>query len=149
MHGSWIADNNVATSSRLLKTAIEDLPMRAATASLRPVTFRYKRGPEAKHIRFGFVAEEVAAAVPELVRTLPGGTLGIVMSDIVAIVFAKVQRVEQTLTVLLSMEERQEGRVRAAENEARTLRRELEALRKENEVERLRLARIERHLGYS
>ena len=91
--------------------------MRAATASLRPVTFRYKRGPEAKYIRFGFVAEEVAAAVPELVRTLPGGTLGIVMSDIVAIVFAKVQRVEQTLTVLLSMEER--------------------------------LARIERHLGFS
>jgi hypothetical protein len=117
LHGSWIADNNVATSSRLLKTAIEDLPMRAATASLRPVTFRYKRGPEAKHIRFGFVAEEVAAAVPELVRTLPGGTLGIVMSDIVAIVFAKVQRVEQTLTVLLSME--------------------------------ARLARIERHLGFS
>ena len=43
----------------------------------------------------------------------------------------------------------QEGRVRAAENEAWTLRRELEALRKENEVERLRLARIERHLGFS
>jgi hypothetical protein len=89
-----------------LKTAIEDLPTRAVTASLRPVAFRYKRGPEAKHTRFGFVAEEVAAAVPELVRTLPGGTLGVVMSDIIAIIFAKVQRLEQKLAAHLSLEAR-------------------------------------------
>merc|ERR1712159_418358 len=101
-----VADTNVATSSRFLKTAIEDLPTRAITASLRPVAFRYKRGPEAKYTRFGFIAEEVAEEVPELVRTLPGGTSGIVMSDIIAIIFAKVQRVEQKLALVLSMEAR-------------------------------------------
>lgn len=35
---------------------------------LRPVSFFLKRGPEAKHVRYGFVAQEVERILPGMVR---------------------------------------------------------------------------------
>eukprot|EP00427_Karlodinium_veneficum_P018485 CAMPEP_0169144276 /NCGR_PEP_ID=MMETSP1015-20121227/46151_1 /TAXON_ID=342587 /ORGANISM="Karlodinium micrum, Strain CCMP2283" /LENGTH=242 /DNA_ID=CAMNT_0009211507 /DNA_START=62 /DNA_END=788 /DNA_ORIENTATION=- len=36
---------------------------------LRPVSFKFKDGPEAKHSRYGFVAQEIEKVLPEMVHT--------------------------------------------------------------------------------
>ena len=38
---------------------------------LRPVSFNFKNSAEAKQLRFGFIADEVEAVLPQVVRDLP------------------------------------------------------------------------------
>ncbi|CAE8621523.1 unnamed protein product, partial [Polarella glacialis] len=52
-------------------------PGRASRAStidwllreLRPVSYKFRDGPEAKHARYGFVAQELEKIMPDMVRT--------------------------------------------------------------------------------
>jgi hypothetical protein len=39
---------------------------------LRPVSYNFRRGSDAKNIRFGFIAQEMENILPEVVRTMPG-----------------------------------------------------------------------------
>jgi hypothetical protein len=126
LHGSWSSEATVTTSDRRLKRDIqpveeavrelhasragskepEDASLSWLLRALRPVAYRFKRGSEAKYQRFGFIADEVAALMPDLARPLdPRDTStdpvsGLVYSDLIALLVAQVQRLESRLDSL-------------------------------------------------
>eukprot|EP00913_Durusdinium_trenchii_P014476 g13580.t1 len=84
LHGTWTADNAVSTSDRRLKKSIIPLyeAMKGQGQSeeaegvswvlrqLRPVSFKFKNGPEAKYSRYGFIAQELQEVLPSVVRSV-------------------------------------------------------------------------------
>merc|ERR1711879_345608 len=97
LHGTWTADNTVTASDRRLKKSIVPLykevaesarnlgtdaaelqqrPMGTERSSvvnwvlreLRPVSFKFRHGPDAKYSRYGFVAQELQQVLPGVVR---------------------------------------------------------------------------------
>lgn len=136
LHGAWTADATVTTSDRRLKKNIEplyrtiaqqalqrggaqqnrDQPVSWLLRELRPVSFNLKHGPEAKYLKFGFIAQELETVFPNLVRTVENTDLKAVASqDLIAV-----------LTLALQ-----------------TLQKDFEDARRELEEQRLRLARLE------
>jgi len=120
LHGAWYADNMVYISDRRLKTSIRplvaELDARAASAGavmssvgdgaawvlrqLRPVSYYFKRDAEAKHQRFGFIAQEVAETIPQVVQedtSRAESVKGIVYQDFIAIFTAILQSVSGRL----------------------------------------------------
>jgi len=84
---------------------------------LRPVSFYLKRGPEAKYLKFGFIAQELEQVFPNLVRTVgQDDTKAVASQDLIAV-----------LTLALQ-----------------TLQKELDDHRKELEEQRARMLRLER-----
>jgi len=97
LHGVWMSDVSISTSDRSLKENIKPLQetllsnqrKRAAASptseqgaekpngaswllrQLRPVSYNFKQGAEAKHMRFGFIADEIEQVLPQVVRELP------------------------------------------------------------------------------
>jgi len=101
LHGMWMADTVVAVSDRRLKEKIspitraletnykafgvesgrrQDGPKRPSQRpqalswvlrQLRPVSYNFKKGSDAKNIRFGFIADEMQRVLPQVVRELP------------------------------------------------------------------------------
>jgi hypothetical protein len=96
----WMADTVVAVSDRRLKEKIlpinraletnykalgvesdrrQDGPKRSGgpqalswvLRQLRPVSYNFKKGTDAKSIRFGFIADEMQRVLPQVVRELP------------------------------------------------------------------------------
>lgn len=127
MHGMWTSDATVTTSDRRLKRDI--VPVEAAVAelgavqsgagqgpsdatlswllrSLRPVAYRFKRGAESKYQRFGFIADEVRALLPDLTRPIDKDdrsedpVSGLVYSDLIALLVAQLQRLEARINRL-------------------------------------------------
>eukprot|EP00928_Gymnodinium_smaydae_P035424 TRINITY_DN2492_c0_g4_i5.p1 TRINITY_DN2492_c0_g4~~TRINITY_DN2492_c0_g4_i5.p1 ORF type:complete len:326 (+),score=72.06 TRINITY_DN2492_c0_g4_i5:106-1083(+) len=127
LHGYWYSDFIVHTSDRRLKKNIrplvEELELardrsvaaastrgRSAAAAraddgatwllreLRPVSYQFKRPVESKSAqRFGFIADEVEAAIPQVVHALPGETSthkGILYQDLIAILTAALQSLQ-------------------------------------------------------
>jgi len=90
LHGTWVADSTISQSDRRLKDNIRPLsyaleqnlkkgdtegdsePVRPAASwvlrQLRPVSYNFKKGMEAKFMRFGFIADEVEQVLPQVVR---------------------------------------------------------------------------------
>lgn len=68
---------------------------------MRPVSYNFKKGPEAKYVRFGFIADELEQVVPQVVRTLPQDQQGVdgqeeprkgvVYPDLIAVLTAAVK----------------------------------------------------------
>lgn len=108
LHGAWSADSTISTSDRRLKEAIapiEDVlglhapkgedPALWTLRELRPVSFRLKRSSESK-TRLGFMADELEAVLPELIRDLPSDPRrsdvpdpkGVVYQDLIALLAA-------------------------------------------------------------
>lgn len=112
LHGLWKADTILSTSDERLKKDVQDLEHVLARPSgsfrqddvgswvlreLRPVAFRFKDSPEAKHesisapLRFGFLAQDLERIMPDLVRTSAGAADGseqlksVVYQDIIAV----------------------------------------------------------------
>lgn len=84
---------------------------------LRPVSFNLKHGPEAKHLKFGFIAQELETVFPNLVRTVgKDDTKAVASQDLIAV-----------LTLALQ-----------------TLQKEFDDTRRELEEQRIRVARLER-----
>lgn len=113
LHGSWVADNTVSTSDRRLKKsivplykAIETEGEEGAQASsvswvlrqLRPVSFKFKQGPEAKYSRYGFVAQELQQVLPSLVRKVEDDHLAVVYQDLIALLTAAAQMLQEKVT---------------------------------------------------
>jgi len=97
LHGVWMANTPVTTSDRRMKTNIQDLhdtintvardspgtrsaedPLGNEESSsrwllreLRPVSYNFKQGSESRHVRFGFIADEMEKVLPQVIRTLP------------------------------------------------------------------------------
>jgi len=114
LHGVWFSDNLVHISDRSLKTSIrplvEMLDTRASGAGsreggaewvlreLRPVSYKFKAGSEAKMHRFGFIANEIAQTIPQVIREKPnGGVMGLVYQDLIAVLTAALQSVQRRL----------------------------------------------------
>jgi len=102
LHGTWVSDVTISTSDRRLKKNIKSIDQtlaqnyaekegasnkpeaggadaggRSSAATwvlrqLRPVSYNFRKGPEAKHMRFGFIADEIEQVLPQVVRELPG-----------------------------------------------------------------------------
>merc|ERR550537_1161615 len=100
LHGTWSSENMVSMSDRRVKRDIAELAATLPASSadpgarslswtlnaLRPVSFRMKRGPEAKHTQFGFLAQDLELVVPEAVRVDPAtGLYSVSMNSLVAV----------------------------------------------------------------
>eukprot|EP00932_Pfiesteria_piscicida_P018923 SRR837773.5764.p1 GENE.SRR837773.5764~~SRR837773.5764.p1 ORF type:complete len:342 (+),score=81.47 SRR837773.5764:462-1487(+) len=136
LHGAWSSDATVTTSDRRLKKNIEPLyrtiaqqavqrggsqqsqqPVNWLLRELRPVSFNLKHGPEAKYLKFGFIAQELETVFPNLVRTVENtDTKAVASQDLIAV-----------LTLALQ-----------------TLQKDFDDARRELEEQRERLARLER-----
>eukprot|EP00451_Oxyrrhis_marina_P023078 CAMPEP_0204355496 /NCGR_PEP_ID=MMETSP0469-20131031/34182_1 /ASSEMBLY_ACC=CAM_ASM_000384 /TAXON_ID=2969 /ORGANISM="Oxyrrhis marina" /LENGTH=467 /DNA_ID=CAMNT_0051342753 /DNA_START=926 /DNA_END=2329 /DNA_ORIENTATION=- len=119
LHGVWTSDIPLTTSDRRLKTEVTPLLKslgRRMTASgdrpadrgeqdaaawilreLRPVSFKFKAGPDAKSDRFGFVADEVERVLPSLVRAVPTPDgdqpyKGVLYQDLIAVLTLSAQK---------------------------------------------------------
>jgi len=115
LHGVWYSDYIVHTSDRRLKKNIhpimESLDARAAEKGatedsarwvlreLRPVSYQFKRGPESKLQRFGFIADDVQATIPQVVRENPtkNKIKGILYEDLLAVLAAVLQSMQRQL----------------------------------------------------
>jgi len=63
---------------------------------LRPVSFKLKQGPEAKYLKFGFVAQELESVFPNLVRTLGSDdTKAIASQDLIAVLTLAMQMLQK------------------------------------------------------
>lgn len=115
----------------------QDPPIGWLLRELRPVSFKLKSGPEAKYLKFGFIAQELETIFPNLVRNVGGekgaeeGTKAIASQDLIAVLTLALQSLQK------DMDKQREWMLREIEDQ----RRQLAALISEN---RLRMDRIER-----
>jgi hypothetical protein len=115
----------------------QDPPIGWLLRELRPVSFKLKSGPEAKYLKFGFIAQELETIFPNLVRNIGGekgseeGTKAIAHQDLIAVLTLALQSLQK------EMENQRDWMVREIEDQ----RRQLAGLIAEN---RLRMDRIER-----
>lgn len=66
---------------------------------LRPVSFRYKKSSESKHSRYGFVAQELEALLPAVVRADPvSGLRYVSYTDVLAVLVLGAQQTEGQIT---------------------------------------------------
>jgi len=76
---------------------------------LRPVSFNFKDGPEAKYSRYGFIAQELQQVLPGVVRGTGEEHLKVVYQDLIALLTLAAQvlqdRVNQLSDALHKQEE--------------------------------------------
>jgi len=147
LHGMWMADTVVAVSDRRLKDNIKPItdtllknfdasrPEQVRKADkppvlswvlrqLRPVSYTFKQGSDAKNTRFGFIADEMQKVLPQVVRELPhqeGQKMpgekpkqGIVYPDLIAVLAAMMRELSsqvKDLKVRVQAAEREQDRV--------------------------------------
>lgn len=129
LHGEWLFENPVTTSDRRLKTDIKPLYRTIAESDagvsspairsssggsakeqragvvdwvlreLRPVSFVFKKGAEAKteskENRYGFVAQELEKVLPGIVRGEGEGPKAVVYQDLVAVLTLSAQTLQE------------------------------------------------------
>jgi len=149
LHGTWYSDTVISVSDRMLKDNITPLqrtlrqnkeayglpgaePTEGSESStafgwvlrqLRPVSYNFKKGSDAKNMRFGFIADEVERVLPQVVRELPGKEgdpdrkKGIVYPDLIAVLTGMMREFSTQLKAVQS-------RVKTAELELDRLDRE-------------------------
>lgn len=68
---------------------------------LRPVSYSFRKGAESKHMRFGFVADELESVVPQVVRNMGNREVpdqkAVVYQDLIALLTAALQEQQRTL----------------------------------------------------
>jgi hypothetical protein len=108
LHGSWSASTFTVTtliqsSDRRLKTSIAPLARALGRTALdvvnklRPVSYRFKHGPDAKQIRMGFIAQDVEQVLPAMVKTVANGSKAVLMDDMLALVVSSVQAQDERM----------------------------------------------------
>mmetsp|Transcript_84491 Transcript_84491/g.225779 ORF Transcript_84491/g.225779 Transcript_84491/m.225779 type:complete len:485 (-) Transcript_84491:65-1519(-) len=113
LHGLWLADTPVSTSDRRLKQDVVPLlrtltsgreqksdgddPVSWVLRELRPVSYTFKGE---KDTRFGFIADELNRALPQLVRTTQGAYSGVVYQDIIAVLTVTAQAQQSRIETL-------------------------------------------------
>jgi len=132
LHGVWSSDNVVSASDRRLKKDIRPLESTMPHAEvswllreLRPVSFSFRRGPESKHIRYGFIAQELERVLPSMVRE-KDEYKHVIYQDLIALL---------TLTA-----QAQQARLEAMDAEVRALR---EIVTRQGEQTEKRLSALE------
>jgi hypothetical protein len=131
---SMSQDQTLAATS---SSAQQEPPVGWLLRELRPVSFKLKSGPEAKYLKFGFIAQELETIFPNLVRNVGGekgseeGTKAIATQDLIAVLTLAFQNLQK------DMDRQREWMLREIEAQRKTI----DALVHEN---RMRLERIER-----
>jgi hypothetical protein len=87
---------------------------------LRPVSFKFRRGPESKYSRYGFVAQELARVLPQIVREIDGYH-HVRYQDIVAVLTLTAQQQQDQLEALEKTVERERMERLALESRLRSL----------------------------
>merc|ERR1711912_15640 len=78
---------------------------------LRPVSFKFKGGPEAKFSRYGFVAQELQQVLPSVVRTTDDNQhLAVVYQDLIALLTLAAQNLQDRLVTLNEWAKQQDER---------------------------------------
>jgi hypothetical protein len=98
---------------------------------LRPVSFKFRRGPESKYARYGFVAQELVRVLPQIVREIDGYH-HVRYQDIVAVLTLTAQQQQDQL-------EAQQDQLEALEKTVERERMERLALVERERMERLAL----------
>jgi len=133
LHGAWSSDATVTTSDRRLKKNIEPLyqtiahqaqenglfkesakqqPVNWLLRELRPVSFNLKHGPEAKYMKFGFIAQELETVFPNLVRTMGrDDTKSVATQDLIAVLTLALQTLQRDFDEQRLELERQRDRI--------------------------------------
>lgn len=94
----------------------KDQPVGWLLRELRPVSFNLKHGPEAKYLKFGFIAQELETVFPNLVITVgQDDTKAVASQDLIAVLTLALQNLQK----------------------------EFDDTRRELEEQRLRVARLE------
>merc|ERR550514_2358750 len=63
---------------------------------LRPVSFSFRKGPESKHTRYGFMAQDLERVLPTVVRKIDGGRqFSVLYQDMVAVLALAAQSQEE------------------------------------------------------
>lgn len=81
----------------------QDQPIGWLLRELRPVSFKLKSGPEAKYLKFGFIAQELETIFPNLVRNIGGGkesdegTKAIASQDLIAVLTLALQSLQKEM----------------------------------------------------
>lgn len=118
LHGTWSADVSISSSDRSLKTNIQSLEhtLQDGTSrphtgvggilrKLQPVSYTYKgSGAESTKTRFGFIADEMMDALPEITRGLPQkdeGFMGLVYQDLLAFLTAMLQGLAKDMSTAI------------------------------------------------
>eukprot|EP00929_Paragymnodinium_shiwhaense_P116458 TRINITY_DN8602_c0_g1_i1.p2 TRINITY_DN8602_c0_g1~~TRINITY_DN8602_c0_g1_i1.p2 ORF type:complete len:217 (+),score=61.21 TRINITY_DN8602_c0_g1_i1:851-1501(+) len=82
LHGTWNSETAISSSDRRLKQDISPLELfwRAkdlqgdeaswVLRQLRPVSYKFKKGADRKHVRFGFLADDLEQVLPDIIRNL-------------------------------------------------------------------------------
>jgi hypothetical protein len=74
----------------------ESPPIDWLLRELRPVSFRLKRGPEAKYLKFGFIAQELESVFPNLVRSVgDDDTKAVAIQDLIAVLTLAFQSLQK------------------------------------------------------
>jgi len=101
---------------------------------LRPVSFKFKKGPEAKYSRFGFIAQEVQQVLPSMVRdTADGKHLAVIYQDLIALLTLAHQVLEDKVTTLQTVAD--ESEAKHAEQEAKNAEQEAKIAQQEASIE--------------
>jgi hypothetical protein len=112
----------------------EDHPVSWLLRELRPVSFHLKRGPEAKYLKFGFVAQELEGVFPNLVRTVgKEETKAVASQDLIAVLTLALQ------TLQAELQDARAWMAREMQEQRRFMDQEVQA-------QRLRMERLERVL---
>jgi len=132
------SDSSASPAPAIAGPSSKDPPIGWLLRELRPVSFKLKSGPEAKYLKFGFIAQELETIFPNLVRNIGGekgtneeGTKAIASQDLIAVLTLALQSLQK------EMDKQRDWMVREIEDQ----RRQLATLIAEN---RLRMDRIER-----
>merc|ERR1712061_442164 len=76
----------------------KEAPVGWLLRELRPVSFNLKHGPEAKYLKFGFIAQELETVFPNLVRTVgQDDTKAVATQDLVAVLTLAMQALQKEL----------------------------------------------------
>jgi hypothetical protein len=151
LHGVWYAQNFVHLSDRKLKTSVRPildmLDQRAlekgskeggaewVLRELRPVSYRFKSGPDSKAERLGFLADEMEETLPQVVRYSPERVKGIAYQDLIAVVVEALQSQQRRLEGIEAENRAPERHLKVKALEDRITKVELEAERRSKAIE--------------
>lgn len=96
----WASRGSLSGSDRNLKKNIATISgdVSEKVMDLVPCSYVYKSEPESK--RFGFIAQDVEIALPELVTTGPDGIKGVRYDDIIALLVDQVKKMRKEIAEL-------------------------------------------------
>ncbi|HTY41963.1 MAG TPA: tail fiber domain-containing protein [Thermoanaerobaculia bacterium] len=117
-------------SSRRFKEDVRDLDAASnSVLSLRPVTFRY-RAPAEGQLRYGLIAEEVEAVLPDLVvRGADGAPVSVRYDELPVLLLQEIQKQQAQIEAQKAESSALEARTERAAARERNDRRRIEALR--------------------